>query len=109
MNASSMPLHRQARAAASVAQRGWRLFPTELAAPGPLNMGFIWHTQVALMLVGHVAAVYLAHEIAIRVFPSHRQGVLSQMPMLTLMVVYTWVGLWVLSLPLTVPQVLPAG
>jgi hypothetical protein len=88
---------------------GWRLFATAAAPPAPLNMGLIWHTQVALMLIGHVAAVYLAHKIAVAVFPSQRLGVLSQMPMLTLMVAYTWIGLWVLSLPLTVAQVLPGG
>ena len=63
-------------------------------------MGVIWHTQVLLMLGGHVVAVYLAHVVALRVFPSHRQGVVSQLPMLALMVAYTCLGLWVLSLPL---------
>jgi hypothetical protein len=88
---------------------GWRLFITAAPAPSPLDMGAIWHTQVGLMLVGHVAAVYLAHVIALRVFPSQRLGVVSQIPMLVLMVVYTCVGLWVLSLPLATPQVLPIG
>jgi len=88
---------------------GWRLFATESASQGPLNMGFIWHTQVILVLAGHVVAVYLAHMMALRAFGSRGQGVLSQIPMLVLMVGYTCVGLWVLSLPLAVPQVLPGG
>ena len=88
---------------------GWQLFATAGPTPAPLNMGVIWHSQVALMLAGHVIAVYLAHVIALSVFPSHRQGVVSQLPMLALMVAYTCLGLWVLSLPLAIPQVLPIG
>jgi hypothetical protein len=89
---------------------GWQLFATVSAEPqAPLDMGVIWHTQVILMLGGHVVAVYLAHVIALRVFPSARQGVASQIPMLALMVAYTCLGLWVLSLPLGIPQVVPGG
>lgn len=87
----------------------WQLFAPAERTPGPLDMGTIWHSQVLLMLAGHVVAVYLAHLVALRVFPSHRQGVMSQLPMLVLMVAYTCLGLWVLSLPLAVPQVLPIG
>jgi hypothetical protein len=90
---------------------GWRLFVTTFSADRqtPLNMGIIWHTQVLLMVGGHVVAVYLAHMMAVRVFPSHRQGIVSQVPMLVLMVAYTCLGLWVLSLPLSTPQMLPLG
>ncbi len=86
---------------------GWQLFRAELAPPKPLNMGVIWHSQVALVLTGHVLGVYLAHKTALRVFATTRHGIISQLPMLVLMVAYTSVGLWVLSLPLDVPQVLP--
>jgi hypothetical protein len=90
---------------------GWRLLGTasSTASQAPLDMGIIWHTQVFLMLAGHVIAVYLAHAMALRVFPSHRQGLVSQIPMLVLMVAYTCLGLWVLSLPLGSPQILPLG
>jgi len=63
----------------------------------PPNMGAVWNTEVALILVGHLAAVYLAHRIALRVFPSRRDAILSQVPMLLLMVSYTVMGLWVIS------------
>jgi hypothetical protein len=88
---------------------GWRLFPAATNPQVPLDMGFIWHTQVILMLGGHVVAVYLAHMMALVAFRSHAHGVLSQIPMLVLMVVYTCVGLWALSLPLALPQVLSGG
>ncbi|MBI4382085.1 MAG: hypothetical protein HY574_12950 [candidate division NC10 bacterium] len=80
---------------------GWNLL--RLAPPVdrlPIGMGFIWHTQVALILGGHIVSVYLAHVIALRVFPTQRRAVASQIPMLLLMVLYTAIGLWVLSLPI---------
>jgi hypothetical protein len=89
--------------------RGWRLLPFPLTATAPLPMAVLWHAQVAVLLTGHVAGVYLAHVAALRVFPTRRLGVASQLPMLALMVGYTCVGLWILSLPLGLPQLVPAG
>jgi hypothetical protein len=63
-------------------------------------MGFIWNSQVWLILIGHVASVYLAHAEALRSFPNQRQASISQIPMLLLMVVFTGVGLWILAQPL---------
>src|SRR5258708_7085953 len=81
---------------------GWNLFgiAPDFAGPAPLDMAIIWHTEVALILAGHVASVSLAHVIALRLFPSRRQALISQLPMLLLMMAYTIMGLWVLSLPL---------
>lgn len=62
-----------------------------------LDMNSIWHTQVGVILVGHIAAVYLAHIIALRTFPTQTKVLLSQIPMLILMVVYTTIGLWILA------------
>jgi hypothetical protein len=79
------------------------LGPFVYATP-PLPMSVIWHVQVALLLGGHVAGVYLAHVEALRLFETRGRGVVSQLPMLALMVGYTGLGLWVLSLPLGVPR-----
>ena len=79
---------------------GWNLFGVQPQKPSYLDMGVIWHTQVALILIGHVISVYLAHSVALRVFPTRRQAILSQLPMLLLMIAYTAIGLYVLSLPL---------
>lgn len=89
--------------------RGWQLLPFQPAPTAPLPMSIVWHVQVVALLAGHVAGVYLAHVAAMRVFPTRGQGIASQLPMLALMVGYTCLGLWVLSLPLGVPQVVPAG
>ena len=64
-----------------------------------LNMGLVWHTEVALIVIGHMVSVWLAHRIALRLFGSRREAMRSQLPMLLLMVIYTVVGLWVISLP----------
>ena len=89
--------------------RGWEWLPVAAAAPAPLPMAVVWHTQVFVLLAGHVAAVYVAHIAALRVFPTRSQGIASQVPMLALMVAYTFLGLWALSLPLGVPQIVPAA
>lgn len=84
--------------------RGWSLFDVDRVKLAYLEMGTVWHTQVALILIGHVVSVYLAHAVALRVFPTKRQAIMSQIPMLLLMVAYTAIGLYVLSLPLGVRQ-----
>ena len=50
-----------------------------------------------------------AHHAALGVFPTRLQSIGSQLPMLVLMVGYTCLGLWVLSLPLGLPQIVPTG
>jgi hypothetical protein len=82
---------------------GWNLLHLR-AAPadwGLLDMGLIWHMQVALILIGHLVSVCVAHMISLRAFPSRRQALLTQIPMLLLMMIYTSVGLWILSLHLS--------
>lgn len=89
----------------------WRLsdpfgFGWDLLGMGPesataaLQMGVVWHTQVAVLLVGHIAGVWLAHDAALKTFGERRKVIVTQVPLLMLMVVYTVVGLWILSLPL---------
>ena len=82
---------------------GWNLLglPALLAAePPPLDMGQVWHVEVALILAGHVASVYAAHLVDIDMFAGRRGMWASEAPLLALMVAYTFLGLVVLSLPL---------
>ena len=87
---------------------GWNLFGTarQAAAPVVVPADFVWHSQVALILVGHVVSVYLAHLRALQLFPRARQAMWSQLPMLVLMVAFTTAGLWILSLPIAAGQVM---
>lgn len=81
---------------------GWDLFGTlwKFRAPIMPDMNVVWHSQVGLILLGHIASVYLAHLEALRVFATPRKALLSQIPMLFLMVVFTTFGLWILSQPI---------
>jgi hypothetical protein len=85
---------------------GWNLFDTRLWLLRPiiLDAGTVWHTQVWLILFGHIVSVYLAHVEALRVFPTQRQATLSQLPMLLLMVAFTTIGLWILGQPISAGQ-----
>ena len=86
----------------------WDLFGTATLPSDPiiLDAGTVWHTQVALILIGHILGVYISHVEALRVFSGTRRAVLSQLPMLFLMIIFTTVGLWILSLPIAGGQVL---
>jgi hypothetical protein len=57
--------------------------------------------QVGLILIGHLVSVCVAHMISLRICHTRRQALLTQVPMLVLMMVYTSVGLWILSLHLS--------
>ena len=50
--------------------RGWQLPPFRYSPAAPLPMSIVWHLQVAVLLGGHVAGVYLAHLAALGVFPT---------------------------------------
>lgn len=82
---------------------GWNLFGTaqQVINVGVIGASFIWNSQVATIIIGHIAAVYLAHLAALQLFPSQKKTIVSQIPMLLLMIAYTMVGLWILSQPLT--------
>lgn len=47
-----------------------------------------------------VIAVTLAHETALRASADRRQALLSQLPMLALMIAYTMLSLWILAQPI---------
>ena len=58
--------------------------------------GVIWWIQILLIVWGHVAAVFAAHRLSLK-RRTERGLVLSQAPLVGLMVVYTVAGLWVLA------------
>ncbi len=91
---------------------GWNVFGTAKLSVEPLlpDPSAVWHTQVGLILAGHVVSVYLAHQVALQLFGNNRRAALSQLPMLLLMVGLTAAGLWILSLPIaSTTPVLPAA
>ncbi len=81
---------------------GWNLLGTAdyIGNPYILGASFIWHSEVVVIILGHILAVLFAHLIALKLF-KRKQALISQIPMLLLMVGYTITGLWILSQPLT--------
>jgi hypothetical protein len=58
----------------------------------------IWYVQVAALVAGHVGGLVLAHDRALATFPHDPRAALrSQYWMLTVMVAFTSLGLWLLS------------
>ncbi len=58
----------------------------------------VWYVQVGALVAGHVAGLVLAHDRALAVFAGNRRAaVRSQYWMLTVMVGFTSLGLWLLS------------
>ena len=79
---------------------GWNLFGTagykvDLAIVSPY---VFWYGSVAIIVLGHVIAVYLAHVAALRLFGRH--ALIGEVPMLLLMVAYTTLSLWILAQPI---------
>ena len=71
------------------------------ASPAAIDYGVvsataIWYVQVGALLLGHVAAIVLAHDRALAVYGSARAAVRSQQAMLVVMVAFTCLGLWLL-------------
>ncbi|WP_028065540.1 hypothetical protein [Solirubrobacter soli] len=64
---------------------------------GVVSATGIWYVQVFALVVGHVAALVLAHDRALELYGSAKQATRSQVVMLILMVAFTCLGLWLLS------------
>jgi len=65
------------------------------------NAAVVWYVQLILIVIGHVIAVYLAHLRAGERFKTAKNALLSQYPMLLLIVAYTMTSLWILAQPTT--------
>ncbi|MFQ5995691.1 MAG: hypothetical protein ACE5K1_11425 [Acidiferrobacterales bacterium] len=80
----------------------WDLFGTagyrvDIAVVGAR---FAWYTAVITIVMGHIVAVYLAHNRAMRLLPERRSVLRSQYPMTALMVAYTVTSLSILAEPI---------
>jgi hypothetical protein len=78
---------------------GWNFFGTADYKTNAsfIDPNFVWYSQIALIVAGHVVAIYLAHIVALRLLRDPRLAMRSQYPVLGLMVLYTMFSLWILS------------
>lgn len=81
---------------------GWDLFGTVnyFVRPGWVDARVVWNVSVAAIVIGHVAAIYLAHVQALHEYADRRAALRSQLPMLGLMVGYTMLSLWIIAQPI---------
>jgi len=63
------------------------------------SMRVIWLSQAAIIVFGHVLAVILAHANAVQAYGGIRRAFTAGMPLALFMVLYTWLGLWLLAAP----------
>jgi hypothetical protein len=65
---------------------------------GTLQLGFV--------VVGHLLAVWVAHALAMDLFPGVLRPIRSQYPFVVVMVGYTMTGAWVVGQPTVAPAFL---
>ena len=76
--------------------------PLVLSTPGWFNT-----VGIGSVLVGHLLAVWAAHAAAFDLFPSRPVAIRSQYPFVVVMIGYTILSLWIISLPAATPPFLP--
>ncbi|WP_426164487.1 hypothetical protein [Pseudoduganella sp. R-34] len=78
---------------------GWDLFGTRFyfIRLGIVDARMVWYVSLFAIVAGHVAAVWLGHQTALRQFGTRASR--SQLPMLALMVSYTLLSLWIIAQP----------
>ncbi|KQV53933.1 MULTISPECIES: hypothetical protein [unclassified Duganella] len=79
---------------------GWDLFGTRFyfIRLGIVDARMVWYVSLFAIVAGHVAAVWLGHQTALRQFGP--RATRSQLPMLALMVAYTLLSLWIIAQPI---------
>jgi hypothetical protein len=79
--------------------RGWDLFGWASAGInyGVLSQNATWYLQVGVVVLGHVAALVLAHDRALSLYGQAGLAVRSQYWMLGIMIGFTSMALWLLA------------
>jgi len=81
---------------------GWDVFGTKnhFIRMGLVDARAVWYIAIGAIVMGHVAAVYLAHCVALRAHSDRQAALRSQWPMVALMVCYTMTSLWIIAQPI---------
>ena len=80
---------------------GWNLFGTSEKTYRPLlGLPSIWVVQMMMIVVGHVYGVLIADKISLKLFVQQRQRILSLVPLLILMVLYSSISIWLIAQPM---------
>jgi hypothetical protein len=81
---------------------GWNLFGVNAFRFAPLILGakFIWYIEIFFIVGGHICAVLLSHFISKRIIANEGTAFKADLFILPLMIAYTVITLWLISLPL---------
>ncbi|RDZ39602.1 hypothetical protein [Haloferax sp. Atlit-16N] len=97
--------------AVSLSPALWMAIVSPLSPPAnPLTLsppGWFEGLSIAYVLVGHLFAIWAAHATAYELFSSRLVAIRSQYPFVVVMIGYTVISLWILSLPGATPPYLP--
>ena len=63
------------------------------------TMRIIWLSQALIIVAGHVLAVVLAHAQALHLYRNLERAFVAGLPLAIFMILYTWLGLWLLAAP----------
>jgi hypothetical protein len=63
------------------------------------TMRAIWLGQALVIVFGHVIGVILAHTVSVELYGNVQTGFRAGVPLGIFMVLYTWLGLWLLASP----------
>ncbi|MFC4542302.1 hypothetical protein ACFO5R_10215 [Halosolutus amylolyticus] len=66
------------------------------------------YVEIAGILIGHILAVWVSHTIAFELFPGKLQAIRSQYPFIVVMIFFTMVSLYLVSLPTMSPPFVAA-
>ncbi|MFB6143630.1 MAG: hypothetical protein ABEJ30_09855 [Halorientalis sp.] len=81
-------------------------FSPPATVPVAVLPGWFGALQLALVVLGHLLAVWVAHALSFQVFPGRLQPLRSQYPLVLAMVAYTATSMWIVSRPYTPPPFL---
>jgi hypothetical protein len=81
----------------------WQSLLSPLSDPGAVPIyeppGWFGGVSIAAVILGHLAAIWVAHAAAYDTFPGRLQAIRSQYPFIAVMVFYTMTSLWIITRP----------
>ena len=79
----------------------WDVFGTAHLVITPiLSVEAVWATQVILILIGHIYGIRIAHKAARSLYADARQATLTQLPLMAVMMLFSFQSLWLLNQPM---------
>ncbi len=81
---------------------GWDLFQTSTHRLdlSVINAEDVWWVAISAVICGHILAVLVGHQQALRFFGNRRDAIISQIPMAAFMIGLTMCSLWILAQPI---------